>query len=904
MLLTRRKVALAQWIPLGAFATLAAIAGCGQSQDPASSGSADLTVRALRAADVANVTAIISGPALSAPRTVTLSHRDGGASFGALIGTLPVGSNYVFTADANGKDGSVLYTGTASGVSILKNQTTTVLITAQQAISSTPFKNSVPVIDSLLVSSTNVTPGATANATVTAHDADTGDSLSFAWSTSPSVGTFSDVSAATTTWTAPATEGDVTLTIAVQDTHGATTSASVVVHVSNTNGKGQAAVTVSLNTWPVISGLTSAPKGWLDGTPLTLAVAASDADNDPLSYVWTSSCVGSFSAGTVVSPTFTLAAGQSGACTLSVVVSDGRGGTTTGALTLPIGQPAVLAPPVIVDFVQSTGSAFSGQTVNLLVDATDPQGSVLSFQWSATGGTLSGQQEAATSSNVVWTAPDTCTGGWQVTVTITDTQSLVTTQVFTVNCALLVPSSLVISSSTYDRTVGAIASLTVGSKLAKSATATASATSGNNYVTVWNNASVDANFGVTSPIQLTDLDPTNGRVLSRVTVPSNQVVTSFPSKSELGLHISNDSTGSHLVFMGYAGAGAGAVDVSNSDAVAGQDPTNPVTFAFGASYAYARTIVSMDGTGNFAYTPTTVYGGNNGRSALLGSNGLYYAVGNANNGTAATFGPNGTNPDVTETTGLAVVTPINGLTSSVAIPPNNSAEVNPLLQYTFSGKQDKPGKDNNYRGITEFGGALYFTKGSGSNGMNTVYTVSTLPTVANAAATTISVVPGFPTDAARTAGGDYTPFAVFFANATTMYVSDEGTGDTLDKSSHAGLEKWSLVGGVWKLDYVLTQGLIGVVDSNLTGPDGPYPTVTTVGLRNLTGVVSGDQVTLWATTSTSSTSGDNGADPNKVVVITDQLSATTVTSTVAAESFQTLLGPTYGTVYRGVAFVN
>jgi len=904
MLLTHRKLSLAQLLPLGVFTTLAVIASCGQGQDSANSGSADLTVKVLSAVDVASVTAIISSPTLAAPQTVTLSLRDGGASFGALIGSLPVGSNYVFTANAKGPDGSVLYSGSASGVSILKDQTITVLILAQQATAPTPFKNSVPVIDSLLVSSTNVTPGATATATVTAHDADTGDSLSFAWSTNPSVGTFSAVTDATTTWTAPSAEGDVTLTIGVKDTHGATTSASVVVHVSNTNSKGQAAVTVSLNTWPVISGITAAPNGWLDGTPVTLVVAASDADNDPLSYAWTSTCVGSFTADNTASPTFALAAGQSGACTLSVVVSDDRGGSTTGALTLSIGQPAVLAPPVIVDFVQSSTSAFSGQTVNLQVKATDPQISALTFQWSANGGILSGQEDTATLSSVVWTAPDTCTGGWQVKVTITDTQSLVTTQVFTVNCALLVPSSLVISSSTYDRTVGAIASLTVGSKLAKSATATTSATTGNNYVTVWNNESADANFGVTSPIQLTELDSTTGHILSRVTVPTNQVVTSFPSKSELGLHVTSDAVGSHLVFMGYAGAGVGAIDVSNSDAVAGQDPTNPVTFAFGASYAYARTIVSMDGTGHFAYTPTTVYGGNNGRSALLGSNGLYYAVGNANNGNASTFGPNGTNPDVTETTGLVVVTPINGSTSSVSIPLNNSAEVNPLLQYTFSGKQDKPGKDNNYRGITEFGGALYFTKGSGSNGMDTVYTVPTLPTVANAATAAISVVPGFPTDSAKATGGDYTPFAIFFANATTMYVSDEGTGDTLDKSSHAGLEKWSLVSGVWKLDYVLTQGLIGLIDSNLTGPDGAYPAVTTVGLRNLTGVVKGDQVILWATTSTSSTSGDNGADPNKVVVITDQLSATTMTSAVAAEAFQTLLGPTYGTVYRGVAFVN
>jgi len=134
-----------------------------------------------------------------------------------------------------------------------------------------------------------------------------------------------------------------------------------------------------------------------------------------------------------------------------------------------------------------------------------------------------------------------------------------------------------------------------------------------------------------------------------------------------------------------------------------------------------------------------------------------------------------------------------------------------------------------------------------------------------------------------------------------MYVTDEGLGNSIDTTTHAGLEKWSLVAGTWQLDYVLTSGLIGTVDTGLTGADGPWPNVTTVGLRNLTGVVNGDQVTLWAVTCTASTSGDNGADPNKVVVITDQLSATTLPAT---ESFSTVLGPTYGTAYRGVAFVN
>jgi hypothetical protein len=614
------------------------------------------------------------------------------------------------------------------------------------------------------------------------------------------------------------------------------------------------------------------------------------------------------------------ATGTDGAttCAGSASFSVAAGAVTAVAVTLDCHEPGKTGSvavsgtlnvcPVVDGVSASPADVNVGFPVALAVAAHDPDSgpAPLAYQWSAASGSFS----AATSATPTFVC--SMPGPVTLTVTVSDgdpAPSCAGALSFVVTCepgTLLVPNSLVISSSTYDRTQGAVASLAVGTKLANSATATTSAVAGNSYPLVWNNVTPDANFGVTSQIELTDLDPSSSQVLSQVVLPTKQVVTSFSSKSELSLHLTKDAGGSHLVLVGYAGAGIGAIDVSNSDAVPGQDPTNPVTFAFGSSYAFARTIVSMDGNGNFSYTPTINYGGNNGRSGLLGSSGLYYTVGNANNGNAATFGPtNGTNPDVTETTGLEVVTPINGSSSSVAIPAGNSAEVDPLIQYTFgTAKPDKPGKDDNYRGLTEFGGALYFTKGSGSNGMDTVYTVASLPTVANAAAAAISVVPGFPTDSAKSTGGNFTPFALFFANATTLYVSDEGAGNATDSASHAGLEKWSLVSGVWQLDYVLTGGLIGQVDTDLNGADGQYPNVTTVGLRNLTGVVNGDQVTLWATTSTSSAAGDNGADPNKVVVITDQLSATTLTGPVAGESFSTVTGPTYGTVYRGVVFVN
>ena len=468
--------------------------------------------------------------------------------------------------------------------------------------------------------------------------------------------------------------------------------------------------------------------------------------------------------------------------------------------------------------------------------------------------------------------------------------------------------TLLVSGSTYDNSQGAVASLGVGTTLAGSATTTSKAVAGNDYTTVWNNSTPDSSFGVTSPIFLQNLN-TSGTVLNALTIPTSQVVTSFPSKSELGLNISPD--GKSVSFMGYAGAGVGALDVSNSDAVVGQDPTNPVTHAFGSNYAFARTIVTVNADGTINYTPTVNYGGNNGRSALLGPNGLYYTAGNANNGNAATFGPgNGTNPDVTKTTGIEVVSPINGATASVAIPANNSAEINPLLQDTFPGKApDKPGKDDNFRGLTEYNGALYFTKGSGSNGIDTVYTASNpggaLPTVATAASSTISILPGFPTDSAKATGGDFTPFGIFFVNPTTIYVADEGSGDSTDASSHAGLGKWSYVcNGLlcsWQLDYTLRNGLIGTTYTlaNAFGND-PYATVTTAGLRNITGSINADgTVTIWGVTSTLSSSGDNGADPNEVVMITDLISAT---SLPLAESFSVFEGPQYGTVFRGVAF--
>jgi hypothetical protein len=209
--------------------------------------------------------------------------------------------------------------------------------------------------------------------------------------------------------------------------------------------------------------------------------------------------------------------------------------------------------------------------------------------------------------------------------------------------------------------------------------------------------------------------------------------------------------------------------------------------------------------------------------------------------------------------------------------------------------KDKAGKTNNYRRVTYYDGNLYFTKGSGGNGIDTVYTVSNpngkLPTSATGSDATISVLPGLPTDSAKQTGANFTPFGLFFADPTTLYVADEGTGNTADQTTNAGLEKWTLSDGTWSLDYTLQAGLIGDTYSVPGSVPGWDYGETTIGLRNLTSEVNvNGTVTFSATTATTSGSGDNGADPNEIVKITDALDDTSLPT---GETFSVFDGPVF-----------
>ncbi|MCW2893715.1 MAG: Glycerophosphoryl diester phosphodiesterase, partial [Actinomycetia bacterium] len=125
------------------------------------------------------------------------------------------------------------------------------------------------------------------------------------------------------------------------------------------------------------------------------------------------------------------------------------------------------------------------------------------------------------------------------------------------------------------------------------------------YPYVFNNDSVDGSFGVTPQLYLNEITPF-GLPQGVIPVPSNELNTSFSSKSEGALNLSSD--GKYVTFIDYVAA-PDTVDASNANTPGVIDPTNPVPGA------YYRAVASLSANGKWTFTETNAYSGNNGRAA-------------------------------------------------------------------------------------------------------------------------------------------------------------------------------------------------------------------------------------------------------------------------------------------------
>ena len=419
-----------------ALVSTTALVGCSSQPNGAAKnngeGQVQVVVAPLSQANVSAVTVTVSGgPAGSGTSTITLTKQANGTWTG-LVSGIAVGSGYTFSMSATDSSGNPIYTGAASSVSVTQNQTVEVVINGQQTSGATVLAVTPPVIDSILISLTNVAPGGSVALAATAHDANPSDTLTYSWMAT--AGTFSAANSNVTNWTAPATAGTYPITLTVTDTTNNTSvTAQANVVVATNNGTGAADVTVTLNTWPVVNTITGTPNYVVKSVQTQLTALATDADNDPITYAWTSSCAGTFTNAQVPTPGFTLSSSATDtACTFTVNVADNRGGTGTGTLTLPVGQPTAAIAPTIGKTVQSLQLVGPTDTVSLTVNATDPQGQPLTFSWSTSGGTLGTPNTSANSSQVVWTPPASATASWLVTAQVSDSSGAAATKSFTI----------------------------------------------------------------------------------------------------------------------------------------------------------------------------------------------------------------------------------------------------------------------------------------------------------------------------------------------------------------------------------------------------------------------------------------------------------------------------------------
>lgn len=384
--------------------------------------------------------------------------------------------------------------------------------------------------------------------------------------------------------------------------------------------------------------------------------------------------------------------------------------------------------------------------------------------------------------------------------------------------------------------------------------------------------------------------------IATLPLPPNLITTSFSSKSEGSLHRSRD--GQYLTYMGYAGATPGAEGVSNSyDSAdtAGQGASNSNGPYYNRAVARVRWTGAVD-----VFPQANAYSGDNPRGAVSVDGSQFYMVGNSDNSAPLLSGGTGPSPTI----GVRFDTAGNPLSTQLVV-----------LPATAGTSASKAVKWNNFRGIALDGDTLLVSKGSGSNGLDGVFAVFAnpatgvlpVPPAANNA-----IVPLFDHLASDPANPYYS-FGIFVATEDTIYVADEGLV-TVDASGNpildaagnvqttplAGLQKWHLdAAGTWSLLYTIQDGLeLGELKTL-----GSYPVPSaTYGLRNLDGAVDGDgSVVIYAISAQFSSISGGEPDPTKLVVVRDQLHATSLATTGHLDHFRTLAISGAGEVFRGVS---
>jgi len=188
--------------------------------------------------------------------------------------------------------------------------------------------------------------------------------------------------------------------------------------------------TMLANHRPAITSLEAEPGGVIPSGSCQIACNASDRDGDELSYNWSAS--GGEINGEGATVTWT-APDSAGSYNVTVTVTDGRGGEVTDYVTITV---RANKPPTINSLVADADWTLPSGSLNVTCDASDPDGDELSYEWTASGGDISG-----TGPEVIWTAPEEV-GIYHITVVVKDGYGGEDIRVKTLTVALGTPPTI------------------------------------------------------------------------------------------------------------------------------------------------------------------------------------------------------------------------------------------------------------------------------------------------------------------------------------------------------------------------------------------------------------------------------------------------------------------------------
>ena len=166
---------------------------------------------------------------------------------------------------------------------------------------------------------------------------------------------------------------------------------------------------------PPVAACSANPSSVYQGTTeaVTIHVAGSDADNDPLTYSYTAT--GGSVDGTGPDVRWNPAGLALGTYTINAKVDDGHGGTASCAADVAVTKRPN-RPPVI-SCAPERNPIIAGERVAVTSTASDPDGDPLSYSYSATGGQVSGTGPTAQFDSTGLSA-----GSYTVTCTADDGQ--------------------------------------------------------------------------------------------------------------------------------------------------------------------------------------------------------------------------------------------------------------------------------------------------------------------------------------------------------------------------------------------------------------------------------------------------------------------------------------------------